>query len=81
MMAGIPVFCGPYMHNSQQICDTLCAEKALYCGSNIQDLILNLITLFEHPDIVSTQVQNATRVIQENQGVVRACFEVIQSYL
>ena len=81
MMAGIPVFCGPYMHNSQQICDTLCAEKALYCGSNIQDLILNLITLFKHPDIVSTQVQNATRVIQENQGVVRACFEVIQSYL
>ena len=78
----VPVFCGPFMHNSKAICSDLCAVDAIRQVDNIDALVAALILMHRDPSQRLRQTANATAVLNANRGsVVRyvdAIFECIE---
>jgi len=66
----VPVFCGPFMHNSQSLIDELITAQAIRSVANSEALARELITL--HHDLVAreTQINNARALWLANQGAV-----------
>lgn len=67
---GVPVFCGPYMQNSQSIYDSLVAAQALQPLGHIDAIVDAIVAMYQQPQQRQYQVQQATHVLEENQGAV-----------
>ena len=77
----VPVFCGPYMHNSKSICKDLCAAGALVKVNHADELVDAIVALYQDPKKRDQQTKNATAVLNSNRGAVARCMEVIESII
>lgn len=75
----VPVFTGPYMHNSKSICHDLCKAEGMQLLSHIDELIEALITMHKNPLQRGRQVANASEVLAANKGSVARHMERIES--
>jgi 3-deoxy-D-manno-octulosonic-acid transferase len=67
---GIPVFCGPFMHNAQSIIDELLAAGAIQSIANAE-LLLNAVLSLHHDTVTRTkQIAKARSLWLANQGAV-----------
>lgn len=76
----VPVFCGPYMQNSQSIIDELLKEGALIQAKDSLGLVNSIIQMHQQPVICNQQVRKATQILEANQGSVQRHLDVIQQY-
>ena len=78
---GVPVGCGPYMHNAKSICMDLSAHQGLYQARSAADLADNIIALFQHPEQCQQQVARATQVLEANRGAIERYWFMIEAML
>jgi 3-deoxy-D-manno-octulosonic-acid transferase len=71
----VPVFCGPYMNNSQSICDDLCRDGAMIQAKNADDLIQQIIALDQDPVARQAQIERAAAFLKANQGTLSRYLE------
>ncbi len=62
-----PVFCGPYMQNSKEICDLLKKKEALIQG-DLTHLINKLEQMVQNPSLKNQQATSAYQVFLSNKG-------------
>ncbi len=67
---GVPVFCGPFMQNSQAVCDVLMAAAAMKQVQDTDELMRELIQSHSTPILLKEQVEQAYAVLKRNRGVV-----------
>ena len=77
----VPVFCGPYMHNSKSICQSLCAAGALVMVSNIEELVNALSVMHQNDQRRLQQIATASAVLEANRGTVARYMETIEAIL
>ncbi len=77
----VPVFTGPYMHNSKSICRDLCAAGAMQMTSDVDALVTALITMHHNKGQRERQIENANTVLVANQGSVARCLQKIDDLL
>lgn len=67
---GLPVFCGPFMQNSQAVCDGLKEAGGLRQVSDADAWVDELFLLHQNPAIKYAQIEHAGAMLKANQGVV-----------
>lgn len=77
---GVPVLCGPFMQNSQAVCDTLIAAGAIKQIQDADELMDCIIQLYSDPVVVRSQVEQAYSVLTNNRGVVLNTFNEITQH-
>ncbi len=77
----VPVFCGPYMHNSKSICADLCAAGAIQMVDHVDALITAIIAMHKDPVQRACQIANATAVLEANRGSVARYLKCIVDLL
>ena len=77
---GVPVFCGPYMQNSQSICFDLCAADAMQQVEDVDALITAIVNMHHDPCRCTRQIAHATAVLEANRGSVAKCLEAILQF-
>lgn len=77
----VPVLCGPYMNNSQSICDELCRAGALTKANDADDLVGAIIHLNTDPKSQALQIKNATAILNTHRGAVLRCMKIIEGIL
>lgn len=77
----VPVFCGPYMHNSKAICADLSAAEAMQMVDHVDALVAAIIAMHNEPAQRARQVANATAVMEANQGSVARYMESIENLM
>ena len=75
----VPVFCGPYMNNSKEICRDLRAARAMVMAENADELITTLIAMHHDQPQRQQQITNASAVLSANRGTVKRCMERIEA--
>lgn len=75
---GIPVFCGPYMQNSKDICKELQVKDAIGFSQDADDLCEKIIASFEKPKQRLIQIANANAVLEANKGALGRYLEKIK---
>ena len=75
---GIPVFCGPYMQNSQAICDRLKEVGAITQVDSVDAFVNALNKMHNAPNVADAQVAQALSVLEENKGVVLRLYTEIK---
>ncbi len=78
---GVPVGCGPYMHNAKSICMDLSSHQALYQARSAADLTDNIIALYQNPEQCQQQVARATQVLEANRGAIERYWFMIEAIL
>ncbi len=73
----VPVFCGPFMHNSKTICDDLCAAGAMQMVAHVDALFKAIIAMHQDPLSRASQISNATVVLEANRGSVARYLDVV----
>ncbi len=76
----VPVFCGPYMHNSKSICFDLCAAGAMQQVEHVDALVTAIVAMHQNPLQRVGQIANASAVLEANRGSVATCLEAILKY-
>ena len=77
----VPVFCGPYMHNSNVICQSLTAAGALHMVNNAEELVGALSAMHQNNKQRQQQIANASAVLEVNRGTVARYMEQIEAIL
>ena len=77
----VPVFCGPYMNNSKEICRDLREARAMIMARDVDELITALIVMHHDPLQRQQQISNASAVLSANRGTVARCMERIGEYM
>ncbi|MDF1757787.1 MAG: lipid IV(A) 3-deoxy-D-manno-octulosonic acid transferase [Legionellaceae bacterium] len=77
IVMGVPVFCGPYMHNSKSICQELKSQNAIEWRGDADDLVESIIAMFASPQDRDAQVANAEKVLKSNKGSLGKYLEKI----
>ena len=77
----VPVFCGPYMHNSKSICSDLCAAGAMQQVQDVDALVAAMVAMHHDPLMRERQILNANTVLEVNKGSVAKCLvEIVKWY-
>ena len=77
----VPVFCGPFMHNSKSLCDDLLRSRAIQQVQSANEMVEHMEYLHQHPDERVAQIKRATDALEANQGSVARHIEMIRPYL
>ena len=77
----VPVFCGPFMNNSKEICRDLRAAGALTMVENADDLITAITTMYHNDVQRQQQITKASAVLAANRGTVARYMEHIETIL
>lgn len=77
----VPVFCGPFMHNSRAIIAELLRENALIQVETAQAFITEMSRLHSDPACLSYQVEQARRILKSHQGALARYLEMIEQSL
>jgi len=78
---GVPVFCGPYMHNSKAICEGLLAVGGIMKAPTATAVIEAMIMMHQHLLEREQQIQNASSLLLLHKGGVSRCLAVIYSLM
>ncbi len=77
----VPVFCGPFMQNSQSIVDELLNVQGLIQVNTVDELILALARLYADKEMRTSQIQKAEHRLKSNQGSLTRHLEMIEKSL
>ncbi len=77
----IPVFSGPFIHNFKAIFEDLQEAKAITVVKNADDLTQQLLNLHANQQGKARLIENATKVLNNNKGVVQRYLKYIESFL
>jgi 3-deoxy-D-manno-octulosonic-acid transferase len=77
----LPVFCGPFMQNSQSICDELLKHKALQVCASAAEFAERLISIHHNPAQLAQQIEAASAVLQMHGGAVGRYWDKIADLL
>ncbi|MCP0914080.1 MULTISPECIES: lipid IV(A) 3-deoxy-D-manno-octulosonic acid transferase [Legionella] len=77
----VPVFCGPYLHNSKAVCEDLLKAGGMQRLASAQEVVHAVITMHKNPQYRIDQIAKAFRLLQENQGVVADYLQKINTVL
>lgn len=77
----VPVFCGPYMNNSQSICDELQDAFAIERVLDGQNLMMKVTALHQNPERRKHQIAQANAVLEANKGALARCLTIIDEIL
>lgn len=81
---GIPVLTGPFMHNSQSLCDDLVSNQALLQVEDADELVCQVSRLYAYPIEAQALVHRASAMLAANQGALArylaAVKEIISDY-
>ena len=80
MALDVPVFCGPFMQNSKDLCDELTAAQAIQQVHDTQALIQAIGALHQDQEARKAQVMRATKALKANQGSVARHVEAMSEY-
>lgn len=73
----VPVFCGPFMQNSQAICKQLQAAEAIVIAQNVEDVFTKILQMAKSPASRQKQIDNAKTVLANNRGCTQKYYEKI----
>lgn len=76
-----PVISGPHLFNFQAIADLMLAAGGLIVVHNSETLALEVIRLFDQPEIARTMGQHAEQVVYENRGALKKQLQLIHDFL
>ena len=76
----VPVFCGPYMNNSKEICRDLKVAGAIMMVENADEFITSLLAMYLDDSQRQLQIKNASVVLSANRGSVMRCMERIEPF-
>lgn len=77
----IPVFCGPYLHNTKGITNPLRKIQAIQVIQNPDELTVALVHLHQHSELKQQMIQRATSILESNQGIIQRYFQEVEYYL
>lgn len=80
MYYGVPVLCGPYMHNQQSFMALFESKNAIIKVKNADDLGLQMKYLLSDLAAGKSLVKASFRIIQENQRALEICVKGIEAY-
>jgi len=78
---GVPVFCGPYVQNTQAVCDMLLEAGAMHLVPDADVLVQKIMMLHHNPAQRMHQVEQAFSVWRDNQGAVDRALTEIEALL
>lgn len=78
---GVPVFTGSFMNNSKTIVEQLLQAQAIQCFDDADALFQAIITMHHNPWQRTTQVENATAILNANRGTVARSMDVIRNVI
>lgn len=76
-----PVLSGPHLFNFQTIADLLLAAGGLVVVQSSETLALEVIRLFDQPELARAMGQHAEQVVNENRGALKKQLELIHNFL
>lgn len=74
---GVPVFCGPFINNFKEVCESLLQAGGIKIVNDADALVKEVIGLHLNDNIKSIQVKNAAAVLMENQGALTRILSAI----
>lgn len=78
---GLPIVCGPYVDNCQQVAHLLQQAQGLQVIDNRDDLVLCLLTLLQQPDQRRQYGRHAAEVVLANQGALATHLRCIHALI
>ena len=76
----VPVFCGPHMTNSKEICRDLQTASAITMVEHADALMSALIKMHHEPLHRQQQIENASMVLAANRGAVERCMARLEAF-
>ena len=80
-LIGRPVIVGPHMHNFARIAAQGLANNALIQVTSAKALAQNIIELGENKKLSSTLVENASALLAQNKGALKASMKLLSDYI
>lgn len=77
----VPVFTGPFMMNSKDICSELLAARAMQSLESVDGLYAAIIKLHQNPSQRIEQIEKAKAVLELNKGTVARSMKVVVSLI
>ncbi len=81
MALSVPVFCGMFMQNSKNLCETMLSAGAMRQVPDANALVDAIRVLHEDEQLQKTQVSAATNALKASQGAVMRHVEALEMYL
>ncbi len=78
---GIPVICGPYLHNYVDISQLLINAKGMLKIANPEELAQAIIYWFNNKEARLHAGKNASQVVQNNSGTINKIGNLIKNFL
>jgi 3-deoxy-D-manno-octulosonic-acid transferase len=80
MALGVPVFCGMFMQNSKDLCETLMQARAMQQIGDASELVKAIGLFYENPSARDAQVARATAALEASQGAVARHIKAMAPY-
>ena len=81
MSMGIPVICGPYMHNSKSLCEALVLAGALIQVQDVDGFCNAVIDVYQNKRYRLALVDAAYQMLNDNKGSVAQHLQLIEALM
>ena len=78
---GVPVMFGPYMTNFKEISRRVIEQQAAIQCNTSNEVIDNLLSLYQHVDQRTTLIARGKQFIQQNQGAINRIYALLSEHL
>ena len=78
---GVPVMFGPYMTNFKEISRRVIEQQAAIQCNTSNEVIDNLLRLYQHVDQRNTLIARGKQFIQQNQGAINRIYALLSEHL
>jgi 3-deoxy-D-manno-octulosonic-acid transferase len=80
MALGVPVFCGPFMQNSKDLCEALVKVRAITQVQDAKTVVREIGALHQDASARDAGIKRATEALKANQGAVARHVDAMASY-
>ena len=77
----VPVLCGPYMQNQQDLLRILLSNEAIVVVQNPNELALALKNLFADLDLRTRLIAQGQKTLKENKGALQICMQGVKALI
>ena len=78
---GVPVLCGPYMQNQQDLLRILLNNKAITVVKNASELASVLKSLLDDKDMREKLIQQGQKTLKDNKGALEICMQGVEALI
>jgi 3-deoxy-D-manno-octulosonic-acid transferase len=80
MALGVPVFCGPFMQNSKDLCEALVSARAITQVQDTEALVREIGAMHHDARARDAGIKRATEALRANQGAVARHVDAMAPY-